>query len=291
MKFGITFANTGHLSEPAVATEFAKVAESLGFESLWASQHVVIPADHVSPCPYTQTGRMPGGDDVLIPDPLVWLGYIAAATDTIRLATGTIIVPLLNPVVLAKQLATLDYLSGGRLEFGIGLGWLKEEFEAIGVPFEDRGARADEYISAMRALWTHPVASHHGKYINFDNCILRPSPAQQSIPIHIGGNSVAAARRAGSFGDGFLPMTRDTTTLKSLSIEMRNAAIAVDRDLDDIEITVTTTLIGRHALPEIDILQGLGVTRILVPAGLFLDDPVSGVQKYHANVVAPFNGH
>ncbi|WP_406230584.1 LLM class F420-dependent oxidoreductase [Nocardia sp. NBC_01009] len=290
MKFGIIFANTGHLAEPAVATEFAKAAERLGFESLWASQHVVIPADYTSPCPYTHNGRMPGGDDASIPDPLVWLGYIAAATDTIRLATGTIIVPLLNPVVLAKQLATLDYLSGGRLEFGVGLGWMKEEFEALGTPFEDRGQRTEEYISAMRALWTHPVASHHGKYINFDNCILRPAPAQQSIPIHIGGNSVATARRAGSYGDGFLPMTRDIGVLKSLSTEMRKAATAADRDLDDIEVTVTTTLVGRNALPEIDILQNLGVTRMLVPAGLFLDDPVAGLQKYHANVVVPFNG-
>ncbi|MFD0366070.1 LLM class F420-dependent oxidoreductase [Nocardia sp. GCM10030253] len=291
MKFGILFANTGQMGEPTVATKFARVAEGLGFESLWASQHVVIPSGYTSPCPYTQTGRMPGGDEMSIPDPLVWLGYIAAATDTIRLATGAVIVPLLNPVVLAKQLATLDYLSGGRLEFGIGIGWMKEEFEAIGVPFEDRGARADEYISAIRALWTHPVASHHGKYINFDNCILRPLPAQKSIPIHIGGNSVASARRAGSYGDGFLPMTRDVSALKSLLTEMRNAAIAADRDLDDIEVTVTTTLIGRNALAELDILQSLGVSRILIPAGLFWADPASGVQKYHADVMAPFNGH
>lgn len=290
MKFGMLFANTGTMGEPAVAADLARTAEGLGFESLWASQHVVVPADYASPCPYTQNGRMPGGDDVSIPDPLVWLGYISAATNTIRLATGTMIAPLLNPVVLAKQLATLDHLSGGRVEAGIGLGWLKEEFDAVGVPFEDRGARADEYISAMRALWTQPVASHHGKYVNFDNCILRPQPAQKTVPIHIGGNSVASARRAGSYGDGFFPMTREADALKSLLTEMRNAAVAQDRDLDDIEVTVSTTLIGKNALAELDILRGLGVSRVLVPAALFWGDPAAAMRRYQADVMVPFNG-
>ncbi|MFD7846579.1 LLM class F420-dependent oxidoreductase [Nocardia sp. NPDC059764] len=290
MKFGILFANTGRLSEPAAATTLARSAEDCGFESLWASHHVVVPADYASPCPYTPNGRMPGGDDVPIPDPLIWLAYIAAATDTIRLATGAVIVPLMDPLVLAKQLATLDHLSGGRVEFGVGIGWMKEEFDALRIPFEDRGGRTDEYIAAIRALWTQPVASHHGKYINFDNCILRPSPARGSIPIHIGGNSLASARRAGSYGDGFLPMSRDVEALQPLLAEMRKAAAAADRDLDDIEVTVTSTQIGRNALPELENLQKLGVSRILVPAGLFWGDPVAGLQKYHAEVIRPFTG-
>ncbi len=154
MDFGIVFANTGPFSQPDAAASFARAAEAAGFESLWTVEHVVVPKGYESTYPYDPSGRMPGGEDMAIPDPLIWLSYVAAATSAIRLATGILIVPQRNPVVLAKELATLDMMSGGRLELGIGVGWLEEEFDAIGVPFAGRGARTDEYVAAMRALWS-----------------------------------------------------------------------------------------------------------------------------------------
>lgn len=290
MKFGILFANTGQMGDPESALGLAKAAKDLGFESLWASQHVVIPSGYSSPCPYTANGRMPGGDEMPIPDPLIWLGYVAAVTDRIRLATGAVIAPLMNPVVLAKQVATLDHLSGGRVDLGIGLGWMREEFEALGVPFDGRGPRTDEYIGVMRALWSGNAATYHGRHIDFDDCIMRPAPHQNSVPIHIGGDSVAAARRAGRLGDGYLPMTRDAGTLRRLLAETRNAAAVSDRDMDDIEVTVTSTLIGKNAAAELEGYRELGVDRILVPAGMFFTDLEAGMRRYRDEVMAPMNG-
>src|SRR6476660_6665715 len=153
MKFGLMFANGGPFSEPGLAVGLAQLAEELGFESLWTVEHVVVPTAYASAYPYSPDGRMPGGEDVPIPDPLIWLAYVGGATSTIRLATGILILPQRNPVILAKELATLDRLSGGRVELGVGVGWLREEFDALGVPWERRGARTDEYVAAMRALW------------------------------------------------------------------------------------------------------------------------------------------
>src|SRR5690349_12887438 len=148
------FANTMSWTTGGGAVEAARSAEAAGFESLWTVEHVVYPDDYVSAYPYSTDGRMPAVPSTPIPDPLVWLAFVASATSTIRLGTGVLILPQRNPVVLAKELATLDHMTGGRVELGIGAGWLAEEFEAIGVPFESRGARTDEHVEALRALWT-----------------------------------------------------------------------------------------------------------------------------------------
>lgn len=176
MDFGIVFANTGPFVDPEAAAAFAIKAEEVGFESLWTVEHVVVPAGYESTYPYDPSGRMPGNDGAPIPDPLIWLSYLAAVTSRIKLATGILIVPQRNPLVLAKQLATLDAMSGGRMEFGIGVGWLEEEFGALGVPFDGRGRRTDDYVAAMRALWADDQATHHGEFTSFDDCVMRPQP-------------------------------------------------------------------------------------------------------------------
>jgi len=152
MKFGIIFANAGPRARAEDAVAMARDAEAAGFESIWTVEHVVVPAGYESEYPYSADGRMPGGEDVDIPDPLVWLSWVGAVTTTLKLATGILILPQRNPVVLAKELATLDLLSGGRVMLGVGVGWLREEFDAIGVPFEERAARTDEYVEALRRL-------------------------------------------------------------------------------------------------------------------------------------------
>ena len=210
MKFGIAFANTGPFVEPDAAAAFAKAAEANGFESLWTVEHVVVPSGYESTYPYSADGKMPGHEDSPIPDPLIWLAYVAAATDRIRLATGILILPQRNPVVLAKELATLDHLSRGRMILGIGIGWLAEEFAAIGVPFAERAARTDEHVAALRALWSDEP-THHGEFSQFTDCIVRPRPAAATIPIHVGGHSAAAARRAGRLGDGYYPVSRGSS--------------------------------------------------------------------------------
>jgi len=151
MKFALHFGNNT-LPDGADAARLARLAEAAGFDSVLAVDHVVLPEAYDSTYPYSATGRLPGNQFSTMPDPLIWMAYAAAATTRLRLMTGVIILPLRNPLVLAKQVATLDHMSGGRIELGIGVGWLREEFEALGVPFAARGRRADEYVGAMRAL-------------------------------------------------------------------------------------------------------------------------------------------
>ncbi len=237
MKFGIVFANTGPFVDPAAAAVLARSAEASGFESLWTVEHTVVPAGYESTYPYDRSGRMPGSDDSPIPDPLVWLAYLASVTSTINLATGILIQPQRNPVVLAKEVATLDHLSGGRMQLGVGVGWLEEEFDAIGVPFAERGRRTDDGIAAMRALWGEDRASYDGEFTSFTDCICRPRPVHGSVPVHIGGHSEVAARRAGRIGDGFFPAKGGHETFAHLRDLVRETAEAAGRDPGAIEFT------------------------------------------------------
>ena len=287
MRFGIAFANTGPMVEPANAIAFARAAESAGFESIWTVEHVVVPTEYASPYPYSPTGKMPGTVDSPIPDPLIWLTYVAAATSAIRLATGILVLPQRNPVVLAKETATLDQLSGGRLLLGIGVGWLKEEFDAIGVPFGERGARTDEAVSALRALWTQDAATHHGRFSDFTDCVLRPHPVQPSIPIHVGGHTDAAARRAGRLGDGFFPALGDHDELARLFEVVRQTARDHGRDPSAIELsTGGRGALGDRALDEVRALADLGVDRVIVPAFAFWGDPDTELARYGDQVIA-----
>lgn len=230
---------------------------------------------------------MPGPEESPIPDPLVWLSFVAAGTERIRLATGILILPQRNPVVLAKELATLDAMSGGRLDLGIGVGWLEEEFEAIGVPFADRGARTDDHVAALRALWTQDKATYHGEFTNFTDCILRPRPKQATIPIHVGGHSPAAARRAGRLGDGFFPGRGEHDDLRALFDIMRVTAVHAGRDPDAIELTAGGLgAVGEQALDEVAALAELGVGRVILPAFLFWRDPAADLARYAEDVIA-----
>ena len=196
MKFGIIFANVGPYVQPDGAIAMGTLAEQHGFDSAWTVEHVVVPAGYESEYPYSPTGRMPGPEESPIPDPLIWLTWVAAATTTLRLATGILILPQRNPVVLAKELATLDVLSRGRVTLGVGVGWLREEFDALGIPFEERGPRTDESIEALRVLWREDESTYAGTYTNFEQAKSYPKPVQDPIPIHVGGHTKAAARRA-----------------------------------------------------------------------------------------------
>ena len=284
MNFGISFANAGPAARPAHATELAQLAEKAGFESLWTVEHVAVPRDYASTYPYAKDGRMPGGEEVDIPDPLIWLAHVGAATTNIRLATGILILPQRNPVVLAKEVATLDVLSGGRVLLGVGVGWLKEEFEALGVPFEERGARADEYIEALRALWAEGDAGYRGRFTSFAQLVSRPHPAQAGgPPIVVGGHSEAAARRAGRLGDGFFPGARGREELARLITVMRASAEKAGRDPDSIEITAG----GRPDLETVEAWAGLGVKRFLVPPlGFDVETLRDQLPKFAENVIA-----
>ena len=286
MKFGIAFANNGPFVAPSQAAFLAETAEAAGFESIWTVDHVVVPAGYLSRYPYSPSGRLPSGEDTAFPDPLIWLAYVAHATTTLRLGTGILIVPQRNPLVLASELATLDYLSGGRMILGAGVGWLKEEFQALGVPFEGRGQRTEEAIAAMRALWTQESASYEGSTISFPECFLRPQPPAGTIPVHVGGHSEAAARRAGRIGDGFFPFGVDHDKVPALLDVMRRSAKDAGRDPSSIELTVDSYVTtGPEALAEVHSLRTLGADRVLVPAALFAGDPETSLNRYAESVI------
>ncbi len=265
MKFGIAFANTGPFAKPEGAAAIAEAAETSGFESLWTVEHVVVPNEYASTYPYSRDGKMPGGTHVDIPDPLIWLTWVAARTTTLKLGTGILILPQRNPVVLAKEVATLDLLSGGRVLLGVGIGWLEEEFTFLGVPFADRVRRTEEYIEALRALWSQDLPTFAGETVAFTEAISRPHPVDGSVPVIIGGHSLAAARRAGRLGDGFFPAKGD---LPALIDELRKAAEEAGRDPDAVEITWTGATViggGEAAIDEIGRLAEMGVSRLVIP--------------------------
>jgi probable F420-dependent oxidoreductase len=284
MKIGLMFANAGPFSKPELLGTLAQNAEKFGFESIWTVEHVVIPQGYKSPYPYSKDGKIPGGEDVAIPDPLIPLGYAAALTSKIKLATGVVILPQRNPLYVAKEIATLDLLSGGRVILGIGSGWLKEEFDALGLDFRTRGARTDESIQAMRSLWREKTSAFHGKHFNFGPAMSFPKPAQKNgVPIHIGGHSPAAARRAGRLGDGFFPALGEVAKLKELFGMMRDEAKKVGRNPDEIELSC----MGRASLDAIKGFQDIGISRVIVaPPGFDAEKLVPGLEKIANEVIA-----
>jgi probable F420-dependent oxidoreductase len=284
MKFGLLFANSGPFSNPDLLTHLAQKAEECGFESLWTVEHVVIPQGYQTPYPYSKDGKIPGGEDVPIPDPLLPLGFVAALTKKIRLATGVMILPQRHPLYVAKEMATLDLLSGGRTILGIGSGWLKEEFEALGLDFHARGARTDEAIKALRAVWCENPSSFHGKHFNFGPLMSFPKPAQtKGIPIHIGGHSPAAARRAGRLGDGFFPALGEIPKLKELFAMMSAEAQKAGRNPAAIELSSG----GRATADHAKALQDIGVSRLIVaPPAFDREGLTRGLERLGNEVVA-----
>ena len=262
MKFGIMFANTGPFVEPEAAINLAQAAEAAGCESIWTVEHVVVPKGYKSAYPYAKDGRMPGDkEDIDIPDPLIWLAYIASATSTIKLGTGVMIVPQRNPLVTAKAVATLDRLSKGRMILGVGSGWLEEEFDALGVSFDDRGNRTDEYLQTYRAAWENDVAGFNGEFISFNDVYVRPQPSSHHIPIIVGGHSKRAARRAGEFGDGFFPGRGKPSELAVLFNYAKECAERAGRNPDALEFTAG----GPTTAEYVEQLASIGVSRMIVP--------------------------
>jgi probable F420-dependent oxidoreductase len=237
---GLHALGIGTGSERAVIDAVARAAERAGFTTLWAGEHVVMVDDATSPYPYSDDGKIavPAAADWL--DPLIGLSFAAAATSTIELATGVLLLPEHNPVLVAKQAASLDKLSAGRLSLGVGIGWSQEEFAALGVPFADRGMRTAEYVEAMRTLWRDDIASFHGEFVSFDNIRVNPKPLHgRHIPIIVGGNSEAALRRVAAWGDGWYGFNlADVEEVAQCVSTVRRLCREARRDLGDLRFAV-----------------------------------------------------
>ncbi|WP_261567305.1 LLM class F420-dependent oxidoreductase [Frankia gtarii] len=244
------------------------LVEDCGVESVWAVEHALAVEDHAPNYPYTEDGRM--GDaftGLPILDPLELLTFVAARSDTLRLSTCVMIAPLHSAAILAKRIASVDILSGGRLQIGLGIGWQREEYEAVGAPFTNRGPRLEEMILAMRELWTHSPASFHGRYINFDRVHSHPQPAGHDVPILLGGNSDAVLDRVGRIGNGWLPFTIGPDEVASAAARIRTVAVGAGRDPEGIEITAWPGSLDPAAERDVDFVRryvAAGATRVLL---------------------------
>ena len=272
MKFALTHGNTGRFASPGPALELALAAERAGFDSIWTVDHAVIPTLYEPLYPETPDGRFPFPVDHPLADPLIWLTWVGAHTNRIKLGTAVLVLPQRHPMVTAKETATIDRLTGGRLLLGVGAGWLREEFDALQQDFATRGKRLNEHVLAMRALWSGTPATFAGTYNNFTEVICSPTPVNASIPIHIGGFTEAAAARAGRIGDGFFPGGyEDRDRLLFLIKRAREAAEAAGRDPAALEVTTRWTK-DPARLQDSDVLAELaevGVDRVSVPVTLF----------------------
>jgi probable F420-dependent oxidoreductase len=255
MKIALFGINNGPCAFPATAAAVARAAESAGFESLWTGEHVILPDPQVPPSPVAP------GYPML--DPAISIAFLAAHTQKIRLGTGIIILPQRNPVVLAKQLASADVLSGGRLIFGIGIGYLKPEFEAIGAPFDQKGPRAEEYLAAMIALWSMDKPHFEGKWVRFSGVDARPRPVQKPHPeIVFGGHTAEAYSRAARLARGWYGFALDVAGAAKCIEGVRAACGRIGRRFEDIEISVTPRgAVDRDTAKQ---FAELGVSRLIL---------------------------
>jgi probable F420-dependent oxidoreductase len=258
--------------DPDVLLHYAREADRLGFESISIPEHCAIPHGYATRYPYSETGRLPTDDEAMpFPDPLLPAAFAAAVTTRIKFTQGVMILPQRHPLYTAKEMATLDVLSKGRMMMGIGSGWLKEEFDALGIDFHTRGARTNECIEAIRILWRDDPATYIGKHIRFENMRSFPKPVQKTIPIHVGGISDPAIRRTARYGDGFLPVPTDDVA--SLYRKLKAECDRIGRNFNEIELTYP----GASTLDEARRAQDLGVSR--VSAGIFFSRDLDQITR------------
>ena len=246
MKFGIVPVNIG-ITAAEQLVGLAQVAEAHGVESVWTFEHVIVPMDYQSKYPYSASGKMGAAPETPFIDPLIALTLIAAHTKTLRLGTGVNILSQANPLYLAKQAASIDVLSKGRLMLGLGIGWLQEEFVAMGVPFERRGARFDDYVVAMRKVWSGEVVEHESEYLHWHGFKSHPLPAQAAragasgqapgVPIVMGGSKGKIFDRIALHGDGWYAPMGTPDELSAALAELGKACARIGRDPATIEIT------------------------------------------------------
>ena len=291
MEFGCHLPVFGRAATRAGLLTFARDMERLGYESLWASDHIVIPHTIRSRYPYSDTGQFPLAADATFLEPLTALAMVAGVTERAKLGTTVLVLPHRHPVLAAKMLATLDHLSGGRVILGAGVGWMREEIELLGAPFDARGAWSDEAIRIMRACWRDERTRFHGRYFSFDDVGCFPKPFRGDIPIWMGGHSKPALRRIVALADGWHAAFPTAAGLEAGLSALREECARQKRPFDELSITLRAGLAIRTSPgdPDRKALQGtpaeivedlrgfkaLGVSHVLMEARYrALDDMV-----------------
>jgi len=266
MKIGIVSINVGGPATAESMVAVAQHAEAAGIESVWTFEHVIVPTDYESKYPYARSGKMGIPPEAWFLDPLISLAHVAAATKTIGLGTGVNIFPQANPLLFAKQAASLDALSGGRLTLGLGIGWLAEEYAAMGTPFKRRGARFDDYLAAVKKVWTGDVVEHESEFLSWHGFKSHPTPVQKPHPpILIGGTSTKTLQRVVKAAEGWYAPSDSQQELSEKIALLKEIAAQAGRPFESIDITTNWRIAKRpDALPE---LEELGINRAVVLLG------------------------
>jgi probable F420-dependent oxidoreductase len=223
---------------PELLAAIGREAEERGFSTIWVGEHVVLFEEYASAYPYADDGKIPAPPGTGLLEPLATLTYLAAHTRTVRLGTAMVLLPQRNPVYTAKEVATLDWLSGGRVDLGVGVGWLEEEFRAVNVSWPHRGRRTDEYLEVLHTLWTDDTSAYSGEFYTLPPCQMFPKPVQPSVPIHIGGESDAALSRAARVGQGWHTFNRSPEQLAEPLARLDELLAVQGRSRGDLTITV-----------------------------------------------------
>ncbi len=286
MKIGLIPINVGVKSvEQMVAT--ARKAEEVGIESIWTFEHVIVPESYESRYPYSPTGKMGVTPDTNFIDPLIALTVVAASTQKVRLATGVNILAQTNPLLLAKQAASLDLVSNGRFMLGVGIGWLREEFRAMGIPFERRGARFDDAVQAMKKVWSGEEVEHKSDFLDWEGFKSYPVPVQKPhLPIIIGGATGKVYERIAKHGQGWFAPTASPDQLAPMLEKLKEACAAEGRDYSTVEITAmwVSTQGGLEAIKQ---YRDLGVSRLVLPVfALGTPNPIEGLEKLADEIIS-----
>jgi probable F420-dependent oxidoreductase len=268
VNFGANIFGVGALADPGALSDVARLAEDLGYHSIFVADHVIVPRTLRSSYPYSRDGGFPYDPDQDWLDPLIALGYLAGRTTRIRIGTSVTVLPMRHPIITAKQVATADHLSGGRVIFGVGVGWMAEEFGLLGAPFAERGRRMDEYLALVKTLWTERTPTFDGRYFQVRDCAITPKPVQKPhVPVWVGGDSPAALRRAARLGDGWHSAGSSLADLPGKLRVLGEALAEAGRDRTGFAVSAFPT--DRFTVDVVRQLGGLGVDHVMAPVFSF----------------------
>ncbi len=295
MKLGYIPPMTKGITDDAgYVIPLVEMLDEVGIEIVWTVEHVIMADDYEPLYPYSDDGKAPTAPDTLMPDPLEWLAFAAARTDNLNLGTAVIVASQHSAAILAKRVATLDALSGGRVRLGVGIGWQREEYEAIGVAYRDRGRRLDETIESMRVLWREKSATYHGKHVNFDNVHMDTKPANGvDVPILIGGSSEYAARRAGRLGDGWYPYVISAQDFEKGIETIGIAAKQAGRDASKVELSIWPASYDFTKTLDLEFVKAYtdaGASRVVISQGEAQTTDIGGqrdfIRRYQDEILA-----
>lgn len=288
MKIGIQLYLGGESATPEFISAAMSAIESGGFHAVWLAEHIALPPKITSPYPYSEDGSFPFDPSLLPLEPLTTLSFISAYTRKIRLATGVSVLPQRNPIFAAKQVADVDVLSGGRVDYGIGAGWCLEEIAALGVPIERRGARTDDYIRLIKKLWTQETVSHDSEFIKLTDTYTGPKPFQKPHPpIYVGGNSKAALRRVACLANGWFAAALTPVAYKSSIENLKNICDVEGRFFEEIDLVVGPPS-GKATLDTIQEYRDVGASQVVVAlSGRNLDKFLNRIEDMAEHLVRP----